>query len=79
MFNNSHFLLPFLAHAKKHRKDNCIDGAVRHPESKVMDGAMTENQNVGYVDLTSWPLLLVQIQKLVTLKSHRKCIVRDTH
>jgi hypothetical protein len=79
MSNNSNFLLPFLVHARKHRKDNCIDGAVRRPESKIMDGAMTDIQNLGYVELASWPLLLVQTQNLVTPQSHRKCIVRDTH
>jgi hypothetical protein len=79
MSNNSNFSLLFLAHARKHQKDNCIDGAVRRPEGKVMDGAMTENQNLRYVDLASWPLLLVQTQNLVTPQSHRKCIVRDTH
>jgi hypothetical protein len=79
MSNNSNFLLPFLAHARKHRKGNCIDGAIRRPESKVMDGAMTDIQNLGYVDLASWSLLLVQMQKSVTSQSHRKCIVRDTH
>jgi hypothetical protein len=79
MSNNSNFLLPFLAHARKHRKGNCIDGAVRRPESKVMDGAMTENQNLRYVDLASWSLLLVQTQKLLTPQSHRKSTVRDTH
>jgi hypothetical protein len=46
---------------------------------KVMDGAMTDIQNLGYVDLASWSLLLVQMQKSVTSQSHRKCIVRDTH
>jgi len=79
MSNNSNFLLPFLAHARKHHKDDCIDGAVRRPESKLMDGTMTDNESVRYVDLALWSLLLVQAQKSVTPQSHRKCIVRDTH
>jgi hypothetical protein len=65
--------------SRKHRNDDYMDAAVRRPESKVMHGAMTENQNLRYVDLASWSLLLVQTQKLVTPQSHRKCIVRDTH
>ena len=79
MSNNSNFLLPFLAHARKHRKSNCIDGAVRRPESKVMDGAMTDIQNLGYFDLASWSLLLVQMQNSVTSQSQRERMVRATH